>query len=57
MGQFSTEIYAPPGSTLSGNQHSYEAEGSTRYGVDMIADSFAVLAKAGGKPAEDDAGE
>ena len=21
MGQFSTEIYAPPGSTLSGNQH------------------------------------
>jgi single-strand DNA-binding protein len=38
-------------------QTSYEAEGSTRYGVDMIADSFAVLAKAGGKPAEDDAGE
>jgi single-strand DNA-binding protein len=38
-------------------QTSYEAAGSTRYGVDMIADGFAVLAKASGKPSEDDAGE
>lgn len=30
-------------------QTSYEAEGSTRYGVDMIADGFAILAKASGK--------
>jgi single-strand DNA-binding protein len=34
-------------------QTSYEAEGNTRYGVDMIADGFAVLAKASGKPAEE----
>lgn len=38
-------------------QTSYEAEGSTRYSVDMIADGFAVLAKASGKPADEDAGE
>ena len=34
-------------------QTSYEAEGSTRYGVDMIADGIAILAKASGKPADD----
>ena len=34
-------------------QTSYEAEGTTRYGVDMIADGFAILAKASGKPVED----
>ena len=34
-------------------QTSYEAEGTTRYGVDMIADGFAVLAKASGKPADE----
>ena len=34
-------------------QTSYEAEGSTRYGVEMIADGFAVLAKASGRPADD----
>ena len=34
-------------------QTSYEAEGTTRYGVDMIADGFALLAKASGKPVED----
>lgn len=34
-------------------QTSYEAEGSTRYGVDMIADGFAVLAKANGKPTDE----
>jgi single-strand DNA-binding protein len=34
-------------------QTSYEAEGSTRYGVDMIADGFAVIAKASGKPADE----
>jgi single-strand DNA-binding protein len=38
-------------------QTSYETEGSTRYGVDMIADGLAVFAKASGKPSEDDAGE
>ncbi|MGB5077978.1 MAG: single-stranded DNA-binding protein, partial [Sphingorhabdus sp.] len=36
-------------------QTSYEAEGATRYGVDMIADGFAVLAKANGKLAEEKA--
>ena len=34
-------------------QSSYEAEGATRYGVDMIADGFAVLAKANGKPTDE----
>ena len=34
-------------------QTSYEAEGTTRYGVDMIADGFAILARASGKPVED----
>ncbi|MFM9828273.1 MAG: single-stranded DNA-binding protein [Sphingomonas sp.] len=34
-------------------QSTYEAEGTTRYGVDMIADGFAILAKASGKPADE----
>ena len=34
-------------------QTSYEAEGATRYGVNMITDGFAILAKASGKPVED----
>lgn len=34
-------------------QTSYEAEGTTRYGVDMIADGIGILAKASGKPADD----
>ncbi|RKF23442.1 single-stranded DNA-binding protein [Altericroceibacterium spongiae] len=38
-------------------QSSYEAEGETRYAVDMIADGFATLAKANGKPSDEDAGE
>jgi single-strand DNA-binding protein len=38
-------------------QTSYEAEGATRYGVDMIADGFAILAKASGKLTDDHAGE
>ena len=36
-------------------QTSYETEGTTRYGVDMIADGFAVLAKANGRPNDDEA--
>jgi single-strand DNA-binding protein len=38
-------------------QSSYEAEGTTRYSVDMIADGFAILAKANGKPTDDIGGE
>lgn len=38
-------------------QTSYEADGATRYGVDMIADGLAILAKASGKPADDDGNE
>lgn len=34
-------------------QTSYEAEGATRYSVDMIADGFAILVKASGKAAEE----
>lgn len=34
-------------------QTSYETDGATRYGVDMIADGFAILAKASGKAAND----
>ena len=30
-------------------QSSYEAEGATRYTVDLLADGFAILAKANGK--------
>lgn len=35
-------------------QSSYEAEGATRYAVDMIADGFAILAKASGKPTDEE---
>ena len=35
-------------------QSRYEAEGATRYGVDMIADGFAFLAKANGKPSDEE---
>jgi single-strand DNA-binding protein len=35
-------------------QSSYEAEGATRYGVDLIADGFATLAKANGKSADEE---
>ena len=38
-------------------QSSYEADGTTRYTVDMVADGFAILAKVSGKPADDEAGE
>ena len=38
-------------------QSSYEADGATRYTVDMVADGFAILAKVNGKPADEDAGE
>ena len=38
-------------------QSSYKVEGETRYSVDLIADGFAILAKAKGKPATDEAGE
>jgi single-strand DNA-binding protein len=34
-------------------QTSYEAEGTTRYGVDMIADGIGILAKASDKPADE----
>ena len=35
---------------------SYKAAGAPRYSVDMIADGFAVLAKANGKPTDDTGG-
>ena len=38
-------------------QSSYKVEDQTRYSVDLIADSFAILAKAKGKPAHDEVGE
>ena len=38
-------------------QSSYKVEGETRYSVDLIADGFEILAKAKGKPADNDAGE
>jgi single-strand DNA-binding protein len=38
-------------------QSSYKVEGQTRYSVDLIADGFAILAKAKGKSAADEAGE
>ena len=37
-------------------QSSYEAEGTTRYVVDMIADGFAILAEASGNPADEERG-
>ncbi len=38
-------------------QSSYKVEGHTHYSVDLIADGFAILAKAKGKPAGNEAGE
>ena len=38
-------------------QSSYKVEGQTRYSVDLIADGFAILAKAKGKPADAEVGE
>ena len=38
-------------------QSSYKVEGETRYSVDLIADGFAILAKAKGKTVDDKAGE
>ena len=38
-------------------QSSYQADGRTNYSVDLIADGFAILAKAKVKPAGDEAGE
>jgi single-strand DNA-binding protein len=35
-------------------QSSYEAEGATRYTVDLLADGIAILAKANGKPTEEE---
>lgn len=35
-------------------QSSYKVEGETRYSVDLIADGYAILAKARGKTVEDD---
>lgn len=37
-------------------QSSYEAEGATRYTVDLVADGFATLAKANGKPTDEERG-
>jgi single-strand DNA-binding protein len=34
-------------------QSSYEADGTTRFTVDMVADAFAILAKVSGNPADD----
>ena len=38
-------------------QSKYKVDGHTQYSVDLIADGFAILAKAKGKPAGDDTGE
>lgn len=35
-------------------QNQYEAGGSTHYGVDLIADAIAILAKKDGGPADDE---
>jgi single-strand DNA-binding protein len=35
-------------------QSSYETEGQTRYSVDLLADGLAVLAKANGKPSDEE---
>lgn len=37
-------------------QSSYEAEGQTRYTVDLLADGFAILAKTNGKPTHEERG-
>lgn len=36
-------------------QNSFESDGATRYGVDMIADGFAILAKSSGKLVDENA--
>ncbi len=36
-------------------QSTFESDGATRYGVDMIADGFAILAKPSGKPIDEKA--
>ena len=38
-------------------QSNYEADGTTRDTVDMIADGIGILAKASGKPADGETGE
>ncbi len=38
-------------------QNSYEANGTTHYGVDLIADGIAILDKKDGAPAQDDKAE
>lgn len=35
-------------------QSSFDAEGQTRYTVDLLADGIAILAKANGKPSEEE---
>ena len=35
-------------------QNNYEAGGTTHYGVDLIADAVAILARKDGSPADDD---
>ena len=37
-------------------QSSYEAEGQTRYSVDLLADGIAILAKANGKASDEERG-
>ena len=37
-------------------QNQYEADGAARYGVDLIVDGIAVLAKANDKPTDEDRG-
>lgn len=37
-------------------QSSYEADGQTRYTVDLLADGIAILAKANGKPTDEERG-
>ena len=39
------------------SQSSYKVDGDTRYSVDLIADGFAILAKAKAKTVEDDVQE
>ena len=38
-------------------QSKYQVDGHTQYSVDLIADGFAILAKAERKPTSDDAGD
>jgi hypothetical protein len=43
MGQFSTEIYIPPGSTLSGNQHQHLSPTKVGGRVDLAKHGAASL--------------